>query len=125
MIMAVGILGKPGFAFLKQRLYRMFKKIAPPDQVGIVRYRIGLVLFTLPILIGWLLPYFNHLLPEYEFYKQNINVTGDLIFVSSFFVLGGDFWDKIRGLFVHRAKMVIETPEMGNRKPEGGEKIER
>lgn len=25
----------------------------------------------------------------------------DLIFLTSFFILGGDFWDKIRALFVH------------------------
>jgi hypothetical protein len=26
-------------------------------------------------------------------------IVSDLVFVSSFFILGGDFWDKLRGLF--------------------------
>jgi len=27
------------------------------------------------------------------------------MFVASFFVLGGDFWDKVRSLFIHRARV--------------------
>jgi len=109
MVVAIGILGKPGFAFLKEKIIGLFREVAPPDEVGIVRYRFGLVLFTIPLLIGWLLPYFNHLLPEFESYKQVINVGGDLMFISSFFVLGGDFWDKVRGLFVHRARITLDN----------------
>lgn len=109
MIMAVGILGKPGFAFLKEKLYGLFKKVSPPDQVSAGRYCFGLVLFIIPLLVGWLLPYFNHLLLGYQSYRQVINIAGDLMFVSSFFVLGGDFWDKLRGLFVHKAKIKMET----------------
>jgi hypothetical protein len=29
------------------------------------------------------------------------------MFVASLFVLGGDFWDKIRALFIHSAKVQI------------------
>jgi hypothetical protein len=113
MIIAVAVLGKEGYSYLKAKLFGILKKVAPSDEVGIVRYRFGLVLFTIPLLIGWLLPYFNHLLPEFESYKQVINVGGDLMFISSFFILGGDFWDKLRGLFVHRARITLnnQTPK--------------
>jgi hypothetical protein len=40
-------------------------------------------------------------------------VACDLMFVSSLFVLGGEFWDKLRALFVHGAKARFpetETP---------------
>jgi len=114
MIMAVGVLGKSGYAFLKEKFYKLFRKIAPPDQVSVARYRFGLLLFIIPLLIGWLLPYFTQFLPEYESYRQIINVAGDLMFISSFFVLGGDFWDKLRGLFVHKAKIT----GMGNGTPD-------
>ena len=30
-----------------------------------------------------------------------------VLFVVSLFVLGGDFWDKIRALFMHHAKVKI------------------
>ncbi|UCF64860.1 MAG: hypothetical protein JSW33_03230, partial [bacterium] len=105
MIMAVGILGKSGFAFLKEKIVGLFREMSPPNEVGIVRYRIGLFMFIIPLLIGWLLPYFNQLLPEYESYKQVINIGGDILFLSSFFVLGGDFWEKLGGLFIHHAKI--------------------
>jgi hypothetical protein len=30
-----------------------------------------------------------------------------LLLISSLFVLGGDFWDKVRALFVHAARVEI------------------
>ena len=33
-----------------------------------------------------------------------VSVIGDLMFITSFFILGGDFWDKIRSLFTLSAK---------------------
>jgi hypothetical protein len=61
------------------------------------------VLFLVPLLFGWLQPYVtaSHLA---------FNLVGDLMFIVSFFVLGGDFWDKVRALFVHGAKAVFPTP---------------
>lgn len=51
---AIAILGKEGFGYLKGRLFALLKRAAPADTVGTVRYRIGLVLFCLPLLTGWL-----------------------------------------------------------------------
>ena len=48
-VSAVAVLGKFGFRTLKTKV---FAKFAPPDEVGPMRYRIGLALFTLPILQG-------------------------------------------------------------------------
>jgi hypothetical protein len=31
-------------------------------------------------------------------------IGGDVLLISSLFVLGGDFWDKVRALFVYDAK---------------------
>jgi hypothetical protein len=31
-------------------------------------------------------------------------IGGDVLLVSSLFVLGGEFWDKLRALFVHDAR---------------------
>jgi hypothetical protein len=36
-----------------------------------------------------------------------VSLIGDVIFVASLFVLGGDFWDKIRALFVYRARVQL------------------
>ena len=104
---AVAVLGKPGFNYIKGRFYGFFKKIAPPDTVSRIRYRIGLAIFVLPILFGWLGPYGAHLIPGYETHRFVVSLIGDVMFVASFFVLGGNFWDKVRALFIYEAKSHI------------------
>ena len=107
---AVAVLGKAGFDYLKGRLFGLFKKVAPQDAVSPTRYRIGLVMFLLPLLFGWLAPYAPHLVPGYGVHRFAVNLAGDLLIISSLFVLGGDFWDKLRGLFIHRARVQIPDP---------------
>jgi len=106
-VAAVAIMGKSGFNYLKMRFFGFFKKYAPPDTVSRTRYRIGLVMFTAPILFGWLAPYMPQWIPGYEGHRLIVNFMGDLIFISSLFVLGGDFWDKVRSLFVYDARAHI------------------
>ena len=64
-------------------------------------------LFLLPIVFGLLVPYAPHLVPGYGAHRFAVNLAGDLLLISSVFVLGGDFWDKLRALFVHDA--VVKT----------------
>jgi hypothetical protein len=110
-VSAIAVLGKPGWEWLKGKLFGLLRRAAPPDQVGPTRYRIGLVMFVLPLLMGWLGPYFTDALPGPESQEWAVHLIGDLLFLSSFFVLGGDFWDKLRALFVHGARAVF--PEQG------------
>ena len=98
MLIAIAILGKPGFDFLKSHLWKL---IRPADRVSAARYRIGLVLFFLPILFGWLYPYLELWITELQTYRMELAITGDIIFAISLFVLGGDFWLKIKALFIH------------------------
>jgi len=114
-IIAAGVLGKSGFAYLMGRIKkvfgRFFKDHGPPETVSPRRYRIGLVMFIIPIAIGWLTPYAFHHLPGYEKYHLIYGLPGDLLLIASLFVLGGEFWDKLRSLFVHGAK--ASFPESG------------
>jgi len=59
MIIAAGVAGKEGFNYIKSKVFGFLKKHGPPETVSKARYRIGLVLFLIPILVGWLLPYFT------------------------------------------------------------------
>ena len=99
-IAAVAIMGKGGFNTLKQRAFGLLWRVAPPDRVSPTRYRIGLAMFFTPIIFAWAGPYLQPLLPWPGAPPRVAAVAGDLVFVASFFVLGGDFWDKIRALFV-------------------------
>ena len=104
-VAAIAVMGKSGYNLIKERIFSFFKKHGPPDRVSLNRYRIGLVMFVLPVVFGWLGPYGAHQIPGYETHRFVVNVIGDLMFVASLLVLGGDFWDKIRALFIHRARV--------------------
>ena len=105
MVIAAAVAGKEGYKHLKSKIFGFFKKYGPPDTVSKSRYRIGLVLFLVPIIIGWLIPYVVHLIPFYEANRYLINIIGDIMFISGLFVLGGDFWDKLRALFIYNKKV--------------------
>jgi len=109
MVVAAAVMGREGFAELKRRFGRFLKKFGPPEQVGRTRYRMGLVMFTLPLLLAWLGPYLGHHVPGYGGHRLLWAIGGDLVFVASFFVLGGEFWDKLRALFVHGARAVFPS----------------
>ncbi len=101
IMLSVIIMGKAGFAFLKSKIGYFFKQYGPPDTVSKTRYTIGLIMFIIPFTVAWLLPYFEHLIPWYEAYHLWINISGDVLLVISLFVLGGDFWEKLRSLFIY------------------------
>jgi len=109
MLIAVAVAGKEGFNYIKSKMYGFLKKHGPPDAVSKTRYKLGLVLFLIPILVGLFLPYFTHLIPFYEEYRNLINAIGDIVLLTSLFVLGGDFWDKLRALFIYGANVILPT----------------
>ena len=107
-IIAIAIMGKPGFLHLKEIIGRLIRKYGPPERVSRTRYRLGLVMFTIPLLMAWLLPYFGKMIPIYHENMLQFSVAGDLLFISSVFVLGGEFWDKLQALFVYEARAVVD-----------------
>lgn len=106
MVLAAAVLGKDGFALLKATLFALLRKHTEPTAVSAGRYRLGLVLFCLPLLAGWLSPYLVRVLPELSLEQGSLLpvILLDLMFALSFLVLGADFWEKIRRLFVYEAQ---------------------
>lgn len=104
-VLAIGVMGKDGYAFFKQRVVGLIKPYAPLQTVSRKRYIFGLFLFILPILFGWLSVYTAKFIPGFTNYPLLYTVGGDLMLLTSLYILGGDFWDKIRGLFIYDAKM--------------------
>ena len=105
MLIAVAVMGKQGYEFIKNKFLKYLRRFAPADEVSLSRYRIGLIMFSLPLLLGWLQPYPGHYLPYFRQVPVWQYVIADFMFVSSFFVLGGDFWDKFSGLFKYGVKV--------------------
>jgi hypothetical protein len=101
---AIAVLGKSGYAYIKSRVFGFLKRYGLPGKVGRLRYRIGLVMFCVPLLFGWLSPYATRWVPALSSHPLPYALSGDVLIVASLFVLGGDFWDKIRSLFIHNAE---------------------
>jgi len=99
-LVAIAVLGKPGYEYIKARFFALLKRHGPPERVGPIRYRIGLVLFCLPLLFAWLVPYVGVLSDNLAVVPLPLALGADVLLLISLFVLGGEFWDKIRALFV-------------------------
>lgn len=104
-VVSIAVMGKSGFAFIKNRVFGFLKQYGPPNTVSRGRYSVGLVMFVVPLLFGWISMYTIEFIPYFANNPIPFAIGGDLLFLASVFVLGGDFWDKIRGLFIYNAKM--------------------
>lgn len=106
MVLAVAVLGKQGFALLKGKLFALLHKHTKPAAITARRYHLGLVLFCIPLLVGWLTPYLARVLPVLSQEQAALLpvILLDLMFASSFLVLGEEFWEKIRRLFIYEAR---------------------
>jgi hypothetical protein len=96
-------MGKPGFNYLKGKVFSSLKKYAFPETVSRTRYRLGLAMFLVPLLYGWLDPYLSPHIPVMAQQRMVLALAGDVLWLASLFVLGGDFWDKLRALFVYES----------------------
>jgi hypothetical protein len=110
-ILAVAIMGKSGYAYIKNRVFGFLRQYGPPAEVSRTRYTIGLIMFGVPILFGWVTPYVANLIPGYLDNQITYAIGGDVLLLVSLFVLGGDFWDKLRALLSHGAKAVFPESE--------------
>jgi hypothetical protein len=108
VLAAIAILGKPGFNYLKRKVFGFLK---PPAEVGPVRYRIGLVMFVVALLCGFLERYLAFFVANDIAREIRTSIAIDLLLLASILVLGGDFWDKIRALFIREAQ--VQFPARG------------
>jgi hypothetical protein len=110
---AIVCLGRAGFNYLRGKLFAAIRKLGPPKAVSRTRYRIGVALFAVPLIVGWVGPYLAELSVAYHARQTAVAVAGDLVLVVSLFVLGGEFWEKVRSLFIYDAKVEIRRPQAG------------
>lgn len=106
-IPAVAIMGKGNFELIMAKVGALFGRLKPSGDVGKVRHAIGIVLFVLPVVPTYLMAYAPQWLPDASPWRLWVSVGADGMFLVSLFVLGGDFWDKLRSLFVREARAVF------------------
>ncbi len=101
---SIAILGKASYAWINYKMHYFYHKVAKPHQITPLRYNIGLVMFVLPFLPNYMISFMPHLIPISMTTRYIIIIASDVMFLASLFVLGGDFWDKLRALFIYKAK---------------------
>ncbi len=109
LLVVIAVLGKSGFQQLKHKVLGYVTVLAPTRTVGPIRHWIGVIMFCLPLLSSFLEPYIDAIAPGLRPNRWELQLLGDVLLVASFFVLGGNFWDKVRALFVRTAQIVDDT----------------
>lgn len=104
---AAAILGKENFDRITAKVKGWVGRLKPAGKVGPLRHAIGIVLFIVPIVPTYVMAYMPRWLPDSSPLRLWVNVSADMVFLTSLFVLGGDFWDKLRALFVREARVVF------------------
>ena len=104
-VAAIAIMGKQTYLWIISGLRSHYFTYIFPKKISRARYYFGLVLFLMPSIANHLIAYtprFTHFQYEFNLYEH---LVSDLLFVISLFVLGGDFWDKLRALFVFESSI--------------------
>ena len=98
MLIAISMWGRATFDYFTGLIYTSVKHcIMPAEKVSAFRYYFGLALLISTFIPSWVVSYMPELLSK----STRIYVLGasEIVFVASFFILGGDFWEKIRAIF--------------------------
>lgn len=102
---SAALLGKPFVEALKAKIKALCARrheVPAPQPISRTRHSFGLVLFTLSFVT-----YYVALTIPFLGFPQNssltaiivVAVTGELFFAASLFVLGGEFWGRIKALY--------------------------
>jgi hypothetical protein len=106
-VLAAAVMGKENFDRIVAKVKSWMRLMKPSGNVGRVRHCVGLALFLLPLVPTYVMAYLPELLPDQSPERLWVNLGADAMFLVSLFVLGGDFWDKLRSLFVREARAVF------------------
>ena len=105
-LVAVALLGKPFIRMFKTKIKEFFKRkkdAMPPRPVGRTRHGIGvamlLVSFVVPYLLTEIALFFEYVETHGHTDLLILMISGDVLFVASLFVLGDEFWGRMKALF--------------------------
>ena len=103
-ILAIALLGKETFQYLAHRAKRAFRRAVLDRPASKARYYVGLTIMLVSWLPLYLYAYFPAALPGGNA-RIYILAAMDLAFVASAFLMGGEFWEKVRRIFVYQGKI--------------------
>jgi hypothetical protein len=103
MVMAAALLGKETLHVFLYQAKRALGRALLVSPVSKVRYYTGLTIAVVSMLPFYLYGYFPEIMPPGS--ARIYTLAGsDLSFILSIFLMGGEFWEKLRRLFVWEGK---------------------
>jgi hypothetical protein len=106
-VISIVFLGKTGFNFIKSKIFYFLKQAVPRGEVSRMRYKLGLFMLLFHAIYANLIFYAPNVIIGYSEYHITMNLVAEFLFLVTLFVLGGDFWEKLRALFIYDAKAHI------------------
>lgn len=100
LIIGAALSGKRAVHLITEKVKRCFRR-GPPMPTSKIRYTVGLVLLVLGNLILLIRDYAAPLfgVEVSNMTLLGVNLVADVIIIVSFFVLGQQFWEKLKRLF--------------------------
>lgn len=111
MLVAVAILGKPGFAYLKSKTKKAAADLLFPATVGRLRHGTGVLLLVIVLLLAWIGPYLAIVSPAFSERMAMFALAGDGMLVAALVLLGPPFWSRLADLFRYAPAGAVERPE--------------
>ncbi len=111
MLIALAILGKPGFAYLKSKIKRAVGDLLFPATVGRLRHGTGIFLLAMVVLFAWIGPYLTIVSPALQERMTVFALAGDALLVVALVLLGPPFWGRLADLFRHAPGGAVERPK--------------
>jgi len=96
LLLSVIFLGKKVLNHYKKKIFTWFKRALKP--VSKSRYYFGIALMLATSIPFYVYAYMSQV-SDYSA-RLYILVASDLVFIFSFFIVGGEFWDKLKRLFI-------------------------
>ena len=109
-LLSVALLGKPFIQVIKAKIKGIFRKksVADLKPVGKIRHAVGITMLLVASIAPYFLTEIALVLGYVEKYGHtalvNLLVLGDVLFITSFFILGGEFWGRLNELFAWPGK---------------------
>jgi hypothetical protein len=99
-LLAVALLGKEVFQYFTHRAKGLLRRVLFETPVSKTRYYVGLWIILLSWLPAYLYAYLPTTMPG-EGIRIYVLAAMDLAFVASVFLMGGEFWEKVRRIFIY------------------------
>jgi hypothetical protein len=103
-ILAVALLGKDTFRYFTHRVMTALRRAVIDQPASKARYYTGLVVILLSWLPAYIYAYSPTLMPGGDA-RIYVLAAMDLAFVVSVFLMGGEFWEKVRRIFVYEGRI--------------------